>query len=290
MRPLGMANTGYDIFKSPKDARAIGYRWEGGAWKREPDMADGAFGAMGGVETTANDYARYVAWLLSAWPARDGAETGPLKRATVREIVQGSNFATLAGERRGVPGPCAQSVSYGMGWRIINDCELSYVTHTGGYPGYGSVVMLVPGTGVGVFAFSSRTYSAAVPPAYKALKLLKDAGALTMPSVPAGENLRLGYAAAAAIWNAGDVMAARDRLAVNVLLDRDAAAWKTELARLKAELGTCRTAAPITATTAMEGRFTWDCDKGKLIGSILLAPTPTPMLQAVTFAVAPPAP
>lgn len=290
MRPLGMASTGYDIFKSPKNARAIGYRWEGGAWKREPDMADGTFGAMGGVETTANDYARYVAWLLSAWPARDGAETAPLKRATVREIVQGSNFATLSPERRGVPGPCAQSVSYGMGWRVINDCELSYVTHTGGYPGYGSVVMLVPGTGIGVFAFSSRTYSAPVTPAYLALKLLKDAGALALPTVPVGKNLEAGYAAATAVWSAGDIMAARDRLAMNMLLDRDGAAWKAELARLKAELGSCRTGTPIAATTAMAGRFTWDCDKGKLLGSVLLAPTGTPMLQNITFTVAPPTP
>lgn len=290
MRPLGMADTGYDIFKSPKNARALGYRREGGAWKREPDMADGAFGAMGGIETTANDYARYVAWLLSAWPARDGAETPPLKRATMREIVQGSNFAALSPERRGVPGPCAQSVSYGMGWRVINDCELSYVTHTGGFPGYGSVVMLMPGTGVGVFAFSSRTYSAPVAPTYLALKRLKDAGALTLPAPPVGDDLKAGYAAAVTIWKAGDILAARRQLAENVLLDRDAAGWKTELARLRKEVGTCRTEAPITATTAMAGRFAWTCDRGKLLGSVLLAPTSAAMLQEVTFKVAPPTP
>lgn len=290
LRPLGMANTGYDIFKSPKNARAIGYRWEGGKWKREPDMADGVFGAMGGVETTANDYARYVAWLLSAWPARDGAEAGPLKRATIREIVQGSNFATVSPERRGVPGPCAQSFSYGMGWRITDDCELSYVTHTGGYPGYGSVVMLVPGTGIGVFAFSSRTYSAPVAPAYLALKRLNDAGLLAKPVVPVSERLAIGYAAAAAVWRAGDIMAARERLAMNMLLDRDASGWKKELAKLKSELGSCRTATPITAMTAMAGRFTWDCDKGRLRGSVLLAPTEKPTVQNITFTVAPPTP
>ena len=36
-------------------------------------MAHGAFGAMGGLQTSANDYAKWVAFLLSAWPARDGA-------------------------------------------------------------------------------------------------------------------------------------------------------------------------------------------------------------------------
>ena len=90
--PLGMLSTGHDIARSPVERRAIGYRWQDDAWVREPDMADGAFGAMGGVQTSANDYARWVGFLLSAWPPRDDADTGPVARATVREIVEGSNF------------------------------------------------------------------------------------------------------------------------------------------------------------------------------------------------------
>lgn len=79
--PLGMTSTTFDIFKSPAERRAIGYRWQDGEWVREPDMADGTFGAMGGVETSANDYAKWVAFLLSAWPARDDPDTGPVRRA-----------------------------------------------------------------------------------------------------------------------------------------------------------------------------------------------------------------
>ena len=41
---------------------------------------------MGGLVTTATDYACYVAFLLSAWPARDDADNGPARRATVREL------------------------------------------------------------------------------------------------------------------------------------------------------------------------------------------------------------
>ncbi|MDO9489778.1 MAG: serine hydrolase domain-containing protein, partial [Sphingomonadaceae bacterium] len=74
MAPLGMASTGYDVFASPADRRAIGYRWQDNRWVREPDMKDGTFGAMGGVETSANDFAKWVSFLLSAWPARDGAD------------------------------------------------------------------------------------------------------------------------------------------------------------------------------------------------------------------------
>src|SRR5690349_25017109 len=94
MTPFGMSATGYHIFASPPEARAIGYRWQGNQWVREPDMKDGAFGAMGGVETSASDYAKWVAFLLQAWPARDGPEQGPVRRSTLREIVTGANFAT----------------------------------------------------------------------------------------------------------------------------------------------------------------------------------------------------
>ncbi len=46
MLPLGMKSTGFDIAKSPIGERAIGYRWQDEAWLREPDLRDGAFGAM----------------------------------------------------------------------------------------------------------------------------------------------------------------------------------------------------------------------------------------------------
>ena len=284
LRPLGMTSTGFDVFKSPAGSRAIGYRWENNAWLREPDMKDGAFGAMGGMETSASDYAKYVTWLLSAWPARDGPETGPLKRSTVREIVQGSNFADLGDRRAGLgDGVCKQAGAYAMGWRVVEDCDLSYVSHTGGYPGYGSVVTLMPEAGVGIFAFSSRTYGAPVPPAYKTLKRMKDMGLAEPRPVATSAGVAAGYAAAARIWQAGDVMAVPERLAMNVLMDRTAATWKAEITRLKTQTGACRTDAPIEATTAMAGRFSWECEKARLNGSILLAPTLNPTIQELRF-------
>ncbi|HNN57078.1 MAG TPA: serine hydrolase domain-containing protein, partial [Novosphingobium sp.] len=66
--PLGMASTTYEFSTFPAERRAMGYRWEDGAWRAEPVMAHGAFGAMGGITTSANDYARWVSFLLAAWP------------------------------------------------------------------------------------------------------------------------------------------------------------------------------------------------------------------------------
>src|SRR3546814_19526623 len=100
LRPLGMTSTGFEVLKSPVERRAIGYRWVDGAWVEEPTMADGAFNSMGGLQTSAHDYARYVSWLLSAWPAQDGPETRPRKHASHHRLAAGSNIGrTLGGER-----------------------------------------------------------------------------------------------------------------------------------------------------------------------------------------------
>ena len=169
--------------------RAIGYRWQDNGWVREPDMRDGAFGAMGGVETSANDYAKWVAFLLSAWPARDGPDAGPVRRSTVREIVTGANFVSGSMRNPAAGGsPCRDAIAYGMAWRVVDDCDLGrVVTHTGGYPGYGSVVMLLPDKGVGLFAFSSKTYGGASLPTLRAALALRSGG---LPQRPGGPGQR----------------------------------------------------------------------------------------------------
>jgi CubicO group peptidase (beta-lactamase class C family) len=285
MAPLGMASTGYDIFASPAARRVIGYRWQDNAWLREPDMKDGAFGAMGGVETSADDYAKWVEFLLSAWPARDGADGGPVKRSTVREIVTGANFVG-AGMRNAAYGgsPCRQASAYGMAWRVVDDCDLGrVVTHTGGYPGYGSVVMLLPDKGMGLFAFASKTYAGASLPAYRAMLALNKAGALTDRTIPASPGLASAYEAARAVWWTNGIEAAP--LANNMLMDRDVARWKTLIEGLKKEVGVCDMDEPVAPISAMEGKFVWTCEHGRIAGRVQRAPIQDVKLQALEFAV-----
>lgn len=290
MVPLGMRSTGFDIFKSPAARRARGYRWQDGAWVAEPDMADGTFGAMGGVETSASDYARWVAFLLSAWPARDGPETGPVRRATVREIVEGANFVR-ASERPASPaGPaCRAPVAYAKGWSVVEDCTVGrIVTHTGGYPGYGSVVMLLPDAGVGAFAFASRTYAAPVMPTLRALSAIRTAGLAPVRAVPVSAGLAQAYGAAKAAWTAGD--ATRAPLANNVLMDEEAGRRRASIAALKAKVGACPMNEPIKPISVMEGTFTWTCAKGAVDGRVQRAPTRAFSLQVIDFEEAPPKP
>lgn len=280
--PLGMTATGYDVFAGPQAARALGYRWQDEAWLREPDMADGAFGAMGGLETSANDYWRWVAFLLSAWPARDGADAAPVKRSTVREIVQGSNFVTVRERSALLGAPCRMPVAYAMAWSVVDDCDLGrIVMHGGGYPGYGSTVMLLPDAGVAIFAFANRTYAGPSLPATQVLLAIRKAGLAPVRSVAVSSGLAAAYDAAKAAWRSGDPE--RAPLAVNMLLDRDAAMRRADIAALKAKVGECAMDEAIVPVSAMEGNFLWTCAGGKVSGRVQRAPTPALSLQVLRF-------
>ena len=289
--PLGMTASGFVADAAPKERRALGYRWEDDVWRPEPLLGPGAFGAMGGLQTSANDYAKWVSFLLSAWPARDGKDAGPVKRSTVRELAEGVNLPRLRDRfaRTGSP-TCKQAITYGRGMIVAMDCDLGVtLSHGGGYPGYGSHVLLMPDRGVAIFALANRTYAGPSAPVWdSAISLLK-AGALPSErAVPISANLADAYRTAVGIYKSGSVSQSADALAMNFLLDRDADGWSRDLARLKSQVGDCDTSAPLTATGALAGEFTWRCSHGRMKGSLLLAPTHPPRIQQLKLAPIPP--
>jgi serine-type D-Ala-D-Ala carboxypeptidase/endopeptidase len=283
LQPLRMTSSGFDVEQAPAARRALGYRWEDNAWRIEPTLGPGVFGAMGGLQTSAPDYANWVAYLLSAWPARDGVDAGPVRRATVRELAQGSNFVRFRNRpgHAGAPA-CRQAVAYGMGMNAAMDCDLGFtLSHSGGYPGYGSHVMLLPDRGIGIFAFANRTYAGPSAAVWDAAIALDKAGRLgKVRALPVSEDLAAAYRTAGAMYAAGRVSKASDQLAMNFLLDRDAEGWSRDLQELKASVGDCDTSSPIEATGALSGNFTWTCAQGRLRGSLSLAPTKPPRIQA----------
>lgn len=84
LKPLGMEHTYFEYADVPPAALAHGYRLTGGEWVEQPMLHTGIYGAMGGMITTMEDFARYEAFQLAAWPSRSGKEEGPLKRSSCR--------------------------------------------------------------------------------------------------------------------------------------------------------------------------------------------------------------
>src|SRR5687768_16567184 len=160
LRPLGMNSSTFDISAVPHEHIALGYRFEDGGWKAEPILAHGSFGVMGGLWTSTRELARYVAFLMSAYPPRDEADNGPIKRSSAREMQQVGRFQPGAAFRGAVDAPLQLNAGgYGYGLGVSQDCRFMHnVGHGGGLPGYGSLMRWLPEYGVGLIAMSNRTY------------------------------------------------------------------------------------------------------------------------------------
>lgn len=285
LAPLGMTTSGFEVGAIPGDRLAIGYRFEEGRWAPEPMMRDGAFASMGGLVTTPKDYARWIGFLLSAWPAGEPG-SGPAPRAAVRAMANG-NGPPQGRQRPGRTGAtaCRLAVTYGAGLLVGDDCDLGRTLfHGGGYPGYGSHMLLLPEAGVGIFAFANRTYAGPSGPVWDTALALKRSGFLANRPIPVSSALAEAYATATRIWAAGSITGEREHLAMNMEMDRSATLWAADLARLRAEAGTCDTGTPIQPTGALSGRFQWRCTFGRISGDLLLAPTATPQIQALRLA------
>lgn len=285
LKPLGMASTRYEVRDVSPGKLAMGYRWENDAWLSEPVMPHGAFGAMGGLVTTGNDYAKWIGYLLSAWPATDKEATS---RKTIRAMQYGGGM--LHSRRR--PGKegdnCRLSAIYGAGLVAANDCVLGNVLfHGGGFPGYGSHMLLMPETGVGIFALTNRTYAGPTAPVWDAATALFKSGYIATRPQPVTPALNAGYAAARRIWKAGGIEAEGKNLAMNFTMDRSDANWRKHLAGLSNQLGSCDDSPSVIATGNLSGRFGWACATGKLEGAILLAPTQNPQIQSLTLQAVP---
>jgi hypothetical protein len=169
-----------------------------------------------------------------------------------------------------------------MGFIVSVGCDFGFtLSHGGGYPGYGSHVLLIPQKGLGVFAFANRTYAGPSGAVWDAAAALSKEDFFKDRSLTVSEDLARAYRTVAAIYKAGSVAANEDQLAMNFLMDRDAAGWSSDLVKLKKAVGDCDTTSAVTATGAMAGEFKWRCSHGRVTGSVLLAPTTPASIQQI---------
>src|SRR5215212_8639890 len=169
----------------PAARRAVGYRLKpDGTYAEEPPLPHGAFGAMGGLLTTATDLGKYVAFHLSAWPPRDDEDAGPVRRASVREMAHLWTPSNLTAQL--VDGKARASESgYGFGLRVTSDCRFDHiVAHGGGLPGFGSYMAWLPEYGVGIFAMATLTYSGPARTISQAWDVLSNTGGLQKRELP----------------------------------------------------------------------------------------------------------
>ena len=282
LQPLGMNVTTLEAASVPAHRLAHGYRWQDDAWLEEKQLPDGAFGAMGGMLTSVSDLGRYVGFMLDAWPPRDGPETGPARRASVREMQQIARFSGATAVRDTSAGTVTLNAGgYGYGLRVAQTCLFrTSVSHTGGLPGFGSLMRWLPEHGVGIVALGNLTYTSWTNPAEQALQILARTGALE-PRVPQPSPVlverREQVTRLVTRW---DNALADSIAAMNLFLDESKDRRRAVIERVRAAAGDqCRSEGPFVVENALRARWRMRCGTGDLRVAITLAPTEPAKVQ-----------
>jgi CubicO group peptidase (beta-lactamase class C family) len=177
LHPLGMTRTGYEAeeFVTPGQqgtgpaGTARGYRRVkgdgevGGGWSEVGFDAAGAFAPMGGIFSCVRDLARWVAGFAAAFPpgGPDTDSAHPIRQATRRDM-QLPQVLTGWDKPAAFPGDARPALSaYGFGLFVEDHPGFGrIVSHSGGYPGFGSNMRWHPASGTGVIALGNSTYAA----------------------------------------------------------------------------------------------------------------------------------
>jgi CubicO group peptidase (beta-lactamase class C family) len=170
LHPLAMMRTGYEAeeFETPgllgtgPGGAARGYRRTPDGWAEVAFDVAGAFAPMGGIFSCVTDLARWVTGFAAAFPPGEpeAGGTHPVRRATRREM-QLPQVLTGWDKPAAFPGDAAPALSsYGFGLFVEHHPAFGrIVSHSGGYPGFGSNMRWHPASGTGVIALGNSTYA-----------------------------------------------------------------------------------------------------------------------------------
>ena len=308
LRPLGMTRTGYEAeeFEVPGQQLtgpggvARGYRRSPGGWSELAFDAAGAFAPMGGIFSCVRDLTRWVAGFAVAFPPGDveAADAHPVRRASRREM-QLPQVLTGWAIAPSFPGDGASSppATYGFGLFVDEHPALGrIVSHSGGYPGFGSNMAWHPATGTGVIALGNSTYAAMAPLAARLLEAVVRRGepaahgngvALGSPG-PWPETLAAQGAVSNLLQTWNDAEAQR-LFSPNVALDAPFAERQRRIALVRERIGDFvdDPGRRPEFDTPAQCRWWLTGERGAVQVQIQLNPESPPRVQSLTLAVPP---
>jgi CubicO group peptidase (beta-lactamase class C family) len=286
LQPLGMTSTTLEPARVPADKLAHGYRWEDNQWKNEPLLANGSFGSMGGMLTTLSDLGKYVGAFLAAWPPRDGPETGPIRRSSLREMQQVWRPAPATVTHAANGAVVMNAGGYAFGLRVAQTCQFpTVVSHSGGLPGFGTQMRWLPEYGVGVIAFGNLTYTGWSGTIDAVIEALAKTGGLQPRVVEASPALTAARDTVAGLVVKWDAAAAQRIAAQNLFLDQSLDRRRAAIDELHHQVGACTAGSGFDRVeNALRGDWTMECERGRLRVAITLAPTNPPTVQFMSVA------
>ncbi len=308
LRPLVMTRTGYEAveFEVPGQQSAgpggvaRGYRRSPGGWSEVAFDPAGAFAPMGGIFSCVRDLTRWVAGFAAAFPpgGAEAADAHPVRRASRREM-QLPQVLTGWAIAPSFPGDGASSppATYGFGLFVDEHPALGrIVSHSGGYPGFGSNMAWHPATGTGVIALGNSTYAAMAPLAARLLEAVVRQGepaahghgvALGSPG-PWPETLAAQEAVSNLLqtWDDGE---AQRLFSPNVALDAPFAERQRRIALVRERIGDFvdDPGRRPEFDTPAQCRWWLTGERGAVQVQIQLNPECPPRVQSLTLAVPP---
>lgn len=284
--PLGMTSTTMEARDVPPARLAHGYRLRDGVWLEEPPLPDGAFGAMGGMLTSAADLSRWVALMLDAWPPRNGDESPVLKRSSLREMQQIARYSGASASASPSGELALTAGGYGYGLRVSQSCSIAHtVAHSGGLPGFGSQMRWLPDHGVGIITLGNLTYTPWTGPMDQAFAVLMRSGGLKPRVAQPSPVLVTMQEQVSRLVQQWTPPLAESIAAMNLFLDEPAPRRADAIAKLRdAAGGQCRIDGPLVAENALRGQWRMQCATGALRVAITLAPTEPARVQQLTVA------
>jgi hypothetical protein len=235
---------------------------------------------MGGMICSIEDFARYVSLHLSAWPPRNNADNGPVKRSSIREMQQPWRVSGLFANARTRTGEtCAVAVGYGygLGWR--QDCKGNVrISHGGGLPGYGSDWRIYPEYNMGIVSFSNFTYGGPGLPNAIVLDTLIQLAGIKKRELPPSQILEQRKEQIVELlqdW----VEEKKEIFAENFYLDSDLEHRRKHVEDVFKEAGKISRVSVLKPENQLRGTFMIECEKKNVRVFFTLTPEPGATIQ-----------
>ena len=278
IRPLGMEHTVWSTEALPGGADiAAPFRLQDDRLVADTPapLGHGGVAAMGGLWSCVEDVARWMSFLADAFPPRNAEESGPLSRASRREMQQAHRSYRAPTQHVDADGELLQiGLGYGFGLQVMHHLTLGpVIAHSGGLPGYGSNMRWLPDHGFGVVGLANRTYAPMFRLTQQILDLLAGADTFASPEVAVSDVLRAQSAALVELLSAWDDATAATIFADNVALDDGWERRSADAARLRDHCGDGIEIAHITAIDACQGDVAVRGESGSATIEVQLAPT-----------------
>ncbi|MFT4714689.1 MAG: CubicO group peptidase (beta-lactamase class C family) [Candidatus Azotimanducaceae bacterium] len=274
--PLEMNSTVWEFDKADPDLLAMGYGIKNDVPVEEPLEHHGAFGPMAGLITSIEDFAKYAASHLNAWPARSGDDSNILKRSSLREMHQPHRITTFG------TGSCPYVLAYTYGLNWAQECDTPvYITHNGGLPGFGSNWLMAPEHGLAIMSFTNRTYMAPLFLNVDVLQHIIEEAGLQPRAIQTSPILIRRQTELVALLPALEDVENSNIFAKNFFLDNDATTLTTEMSELFNQIGPIVQVHNISPANQLRGTFVLEGEIGKLEVFFSLTPESEPLIQTL---------